>query len=199
MMSDEDTDADDFELPKSPAASRRVTNRKDRPIGLSPVFEHASPKFDLRYHVERSGSMSTVQTVKPNRRARLAEKLAEVFEIAGIIEVIAGGYHIYLSDTTLLTTVSSEMPCWLMRSVCACAFDIIMRYWIQYVPVLQGYIYLTNSYLCFFAHMPSREVSFTRIACQPRNNHFSRIKYLSLGRYIRRPSGQNAGLNTGLF
>jgi sterol 3beta-glucosyltransferase len=26
-------------------------------------------------------------------------------------------------------------------------------------PVLQGYMYLTNSYLCFFAHMPSREVS----------------------------------------
>jgi len=92
MMSDEDTDADDFELPKSPAANRRVSSRKDRPIGLSPVLEHASPKSDLRHHAGRSGSMSTVQTVKPNRRARLAEKLAEVFEISGINEVIAGEY-----------------------------------------------------------------------------------------------------------
>jgi hypothetical protein len=92
MMSDEDTDADDFELPKSPAASRRVSSRKDRLIGLSPVLEHASPKLDLRHHAERSRSMSTVQTVKPNRRARLAEKLAEVFEIIGINEVIAGEY-----------------------------------------------------------------------------------------------------------
>ncbi|TRM60133.1 glycosyltransferase family 1 protein [Schizophyllum amplum] len=36
--------------------------------------------------------------------------------------------------------VCAEMPCWLLRSV-----------------LLQGYMYLTNSYLCFFAHMPSRE------------------------------------------
>ncbi|RXW23861.1 hypothetical protein EST38_g2016 [Candolleomyces aberdarensis] len=36
--------------------------------------------------------------------------------------------------------VWSEMPCWLLRSV-----------------LLQGYMYLTNNYLCFFAHMPTRE------------------------------------------
>ncbi|KNZ79620.1 Sterol 3-beta-glucosyltransferase [Termitomyces sp. J132] len=36
--------------------------------------------------------------------------------------------------------VRAEMPCWLLRSI-----------------LLQGYMYLTNSYLCFFAHMPSRE------------------------------------------
>ncbi|KAF8269299.1 hypothetical protein EI94DRAFT_1771268 [Lactarius quietus] len=121
ITSDEDTDADDFELPKSVAASRRVS-RKDRNIGLSPVLEHASPKFVFQHHAERSGSTSTVKTVKLNRRARLAEKLADVFEINGLNEVVA------------------EMPCWLMRSV-----------------LLQGYMYLTNSYLCFFAHMPSRE------------------------------------------
>ncbi|KAI0307934.1 glycosyltransferase family 1 protein [Multifurca ochricompacta] len=121
MTSDEDTDADDFELPKPVTTSRRFS-KKDRPTALSPVLEHASPKFDLRHHAERSGSLSTVKTVKLNRRARLAEKLAEVFDINGINEVIA------------------EMPCWLMRSV-----------------LLQGYMYLTNSYLCFFAHMPSRE------------------------------------------
>jgi sterol 3beta-glucosyltransferase len=90
MMSDEDTDADDFELPKFIARSRRAS-KKDRPIGLSPVLEHSFPKFDRRHHGERSGSMSTVKTVKLNRRARLAEKLAEVFDIGGINEVIAGG------------------------------------------------------------------------------------------------------------
>jgi hypothetical protein len=120
-ISDEDTDADDFELPKSAASSRRVGDRRDKSIGLSPVLEHFSPKVGLRYHAERSGSMSTVQTVKPNRRARLAEKLGEVFDLIGINEVIAGGYYIYSLDTMLLTTVSSEMPCWLMRSVCECA------------------------------------------------------------------------------
>ena len=123
MISDEDTDADDFELPKSVATSRRASNRRDKPTGLSPVLEHTFPKVDLRYQAERSGSMSTVQTVKPNRRARLAEKLGEVFDLIGINEVIAGGYHTSTLDTSLLTTVFSEMPCWLMRSVCGCACD----------------------------------------------------------------------------
>ncbi|KAF9569834.1 UDP-Glycosyltransferase/glycogen phosphorylase [Agrocybe pediades] len=68
---------------------------------------------------ERTGSMATVRF---HRRARLAEKLKEVFDLEDIKEVTA------------------EMPCWLLRSV-----------------LLQGYMYLTNSYLCFFAHMPSRE------------------------------------------
>lgn len=30
--------------------------------------------------------------------------------------------------------------------------------WLILLVVLQGYMYLTNSYLCFFAHMPTREV-----------------------------------------
>lgn len=120
-MSDEDTDADDFELPKSAANSRRVSDRRDKSIGLSPVLEHTSPKVDMRYYAGRSGSMSTVQTVKPNRRARLAEKLGEVFDLIGINEVIAGGYYIYSLDTMCLTILSLEMPCWLMRSVCGCA------------------------------------------------------------------------------
>jgi len=119
-VSDEDTDADDFELPKSVATSRRVGNRRDKSIALSPVLEHTSPKVDLRYHAERSGSMSTVQTVKPNRRARLAEKLGEVFDLVGINEVVAGEYYVYSLDTRFLITVPLEMPCWLMRSVCGC-------------------------------------------------------------------------------
>ncbi|KAK7058363.1 Sterol 3-beta-glucosyltransferase [Paramarasmius palmivorus] len=43
-------------------------------------------------------------------------------------------------DLEGIDEVRAEMPCWLLRSV-----------------LLQGYMYLTNSYLCFFAHMPSRE------------------------------------------
>ncbi|KIY51328.1 glycosyltransferase family 1 protein [Fistulina hepatica ATCC 64428] len=61
-------------------------------------------------------------TVKLQRRARLAGKLKDIFELDSINEVLA------------------EMPCWLLRSV-----------------LLQGYMYLTNSYICFFAHMPLRE------------------------------------------
>ncbi|KAI1797585.1 UDP-Glycosyltransferase/glycogen phosphorylase [Ganoderma leucocontextum] len=67
----------------------------------------------------RCGNMATV---RQNRRAQLAEKLRDVFELRNINEVVA------------------EMPCWLLRSV-----------------LLQGYMYLTDAYICFFAHLPSRE------------------------------------------
>lgn len=48
-------------------------------------------------------------------------------------------------------------------------FTAVKRCRIQSTIVLQGYMYLTNSYLCFFAHMPSREVcSFSQINhCKP--------------------------------
>ncbi|EJD04268.1 UDP-Glycosyltransferase/glycogen phosphorylase [Fomitiporia mediterranea MF3/22] len=39
-----------------------------------------------------------------------------------------------------INEVVAEIPCWLLRSI-----------------LLQGYMYLTNSHLCFFAHLPSRE------------------------------------------
>ncbi|KAJ6574687.1 glycosyltransferase family 1 protein [Mycena capillaripes] len=45
-------------------------------------------------------------------------------------------------DLDGIEEVWAEMPCWLLRS---------------WPSVLQGYMYLTNSYLCFFAHMPTRE------------------------------------------
>lgn len=69
----------------------------------------------------------SLATVRSKRKARLAEKLREVFGLREVEEVIA------------------EMPCWLLRSV-----------------LLQGYMYLTSGHLCFFAHMPAREVSRRR-------------------------------------
>ncbi|EJU00971.1 UDP-Glycosyltransferase/glycogen phosphorylase [Dacryopinax primogenitus] len=42
-----------------------------------------------------------------------------------------------LSD---IEEVLAEMPCWLLRSI-----------------LLQGYMYLTNAHLCFFAHLPTDE------------------------------------------
>ncbi|KAF8344165.1 uncharacterized protein EI90DRAFT_3149570 [Cantharellus anzutake] len=85
---------------------------------LSPVSVE-EPVSPLRI---QSSRVMSVATVRLRRRAQLATKLREVFEIPDITEVVA------------------ELPCWLLRSV-----------------LLQGYVYLTNSHLCFFAHMPARE------------------------------------------
>ncbi|KIK49556.1 glycosyltransferase family 1 protein [Suillus luteus UH-Slu-Lm8-n1] len=114
-LSEEDADAEDFE-----AATPRPEH--------VPKPEHATSELPMAFrpgvHMRRRASShaGSITTVKVDRRARLAEKLKEIFELNAIDEVLA------------------EMPCWLLRSV-----------------LLQGYMYLTNSHLCFFAHMPSRE------------------------------------------
>ncbi|KAF8746324.1 hypothetical protein AX14_000107 [Amanita brunnescens Koide BX004] len=107
LESDEGEDFEDS-LPEAAAAGHNVTLH-------SPTTSHSF----LRPPASRTGSLNTIRL---QRRVRLAEKLREVFELPDIGEVYA------------------ELPCWLLRSV-----------------LLQGYMYLTNSTLCFFAHMPSRE------------------------------------------
>ncbi|KAL6299038.1 UDP-Glycosyltransferase/glycogen phosphorylase [Sparassis latifolia] len=118
IMSDEELE-DDFE-PASVSDHEGVTITGSQTMSTEPASDVGGSVTETpKHHSGRSGSMATV---KLQRRARLADKLREVFELSGIQEVIA------------------EMPCWLLRSV-----------------LLQGYMYLTDSYLCFFAHMPSRE------------------------------------------
>ncbi|KAF8922217.1 hypothetical protein CPB85DRAFT_1465830 [Mucidula mucida] len=105
-----DDSADDFEV-TTPRASDPKT----------PLASKASSRVGAlgKATFSRTGSMATVRL---QRRAMLAEKLRQIYELDGIEEVRA------------------EMPCWLLRSI-----------------LLQGYMYLTNTYLCFFAHMPSKE------------------------------------------
>ncbi|KAI6045078.1 glycosyltransferase family 1 protein [Pisolithus marmoratus] len=113
MAFEDDADADDFE-----ATTPRPADVQ-KPEAASPMVAAELNTSLRRRPASRTGSMATV---KVTRRARLAEKLREIFDI------------------DILHEVWAEMPCWLLRSV-----------------LLQGYMYLTNSHICFFAHMPSRE------------------------------------------
>ncbi|KZV92112.1 UDP-Glycosyltransferase/glycogen phosphorylase [Exidia glandulosa HHB12029] len=115
-----DTAGPDFEPPSSTPASEEQDPLADLNADAHSTAksEPVAPK-QRRTSIPRTQSMTTI---RQNRRARLAEKLAEVFDLKSISEVVA------------------EIPCWLLRSV-----------------LLQGYMYLTNTHICFFAHMPSRE------------------------------------------
>ncbi|KAG9314605.1 glycosyltransferase family 1 protein [Chiua virens] len=129
LTSDDDADADDFEAATPrPAGASDSSDVTRIPSSLGPVVRRRAPS--------RTGSMTTV---KVTRRTRLAEKLKEVFDLEAISEVLA------------------EMPCWLLRSVCKFISDQAAGVRFKPCIVLQGYMYLTNSHLCFFAHMPSRE------------------------------------------
>lgn len=61
----------------------------------------------------RQGSMATVRL---QRRAMLAEKLRDIYELDDIEEVHAGQYTAHL--LSLVAHQPLEMPCWLLRSIC---------------------------------------------------------------------------------
>jgi hypothetical protein len=65
--------------------------------------------------------------------------------------------------------------------------------------VLQGYMYLTNAHLCFFAHMPSREVSFARISLKHcASCYFSVLGSNSKVRYSQQESAADETLEQAL-
>ncbi|GLB36497.1 hypothetical protein LshimejAT787_0307850 [Lyophyllum shimeji] len=113
---EEEPETEDFEETPRPPDARLSS---PPPASIAQRDKRKSRTLPHRIVPSRTGSMITVRL---QRRAGLAQKLKEVFELDAIEEVWA------------------EMPCWLLRSI-----------------LLQGYMYLTNSYLCFFAHMPTRE------------------------------------------
>lgn len=101
-----DDDADDFEL------------MTPRPADLqTPLVSKASPLTRAgaleRTTFSRTGSMATVRL---QRRAMLAEKLREIYDLDGIEEVRAGTYS-RPSLHLLYLICYSEMPCWLLRSI----------------------------------------------------------------------------------
>jgi len=84
---EEDAEVDDFET----ATPRPANIQKPDPLPTSvplPMTVHLAASIRRRT-ASRSGSMATV---KVNRRARLAEKLREIFDIDVLSEVWAGKY-----------------------------------------------------------------------------------------------------------
>ena len=92
VMSEEEVEGD-FEAGKDTPHDRHSMNMHSGILPLPPLAElDASDSSVSRSHPTRSGSMGTVNTVKVERRAKLAEKLREVFDLQGIQEVVSGQY-----------------------------------------------------------------------------------------------------------
>lgn len=86
-MSEEEIE-EDFEPMGSGTPDAKHDNRHSLRVSLPPLPELDSLETAAsKTHPARSGSMATV---KLQRRARLAEKLRQIFEVDGIQEVVAG-------------------------------------------------------------------------------------------------------------
>ena len=89
VLSEEEIE-EDFEPANADAPDPRHDNRRSLQMTLPPLPElntQGLPPTKTKGPPSRSGSMATV---KLQRRARLAEKLRDIFELTGIEEVIAG-------------------------------------------------------------------------------------------------------------
>jgi len=76
---------EDFEqaTPRPPDAAKLAHGQRF----ISTIEQTGETSVQLRPSIARSGTMATVRI---QRRARLAEKLKEVFDLDGIQEVLAG-------------------------------------------------------------------------------------------------------------
>jgi len=97
---------DDFDPPTIPT---------HLPTSLKPTpSTPASRRLNRRFST--TGSMATIRV---KRRAQLADKLRDIFELDGIRQVVAGEHRPPAPHSrVLLTAFHSEIPCWLLRSVC---------------------------------------------------------------------------------
>ena len=96
---------DDFDPPTTP---------NDLPAPLKPIpSTPASRRLNRRFST--AGSMATIRV---KRRAQLADKLRDIFELEGIHQVVAGQHCSLPHPHVVLIMSYSEIPCWLLRSVC---------------------------------------------------------------------------------
>ena len=90
VVSEEEIE-EDFESTKPDSPDPRIDNTTGAlQLSVSLPLATYSQESATRNHPVRSGSMATV---KLQRRARLAEKLRDIFELTGIEEVIAGQFN----------------------------------------------------------------------------------------------------------
>jgi sterol 3beta-glucosyltransferase len=118
LSSGDEAEAEDFEeTPRPPDSEPTHVNLR----ALSESVAERDVRYDgsmaaglSRIVPSRTGSMATVRL---QRRAGLAAKLKEVFDLDGIEEVWAGKLY-SMNGRRFLLTFRLEMPCWLLRSVC---------------------------------------------------------------------------------
>jgi sterol 3beta-glucosyltransferase len=87
----------------------------------------------------KSNLGSTSNLTKGKGSVPLAERLQRIFEFEDVEEVISGTF--VLVPLLVRSNFFSEYPCWLLQSI-----------------LLQGYMYITQKHICFYAYIPRKHV-----------------------------------------
>lgn len=122
--------------PASPAISHGETSSKYK-SKVSPSQELRVEKRRTSDRKSRQGSSAGIPKSKAS--VTLATRLQQIFDFDDLEEVISG-MLLYWFPEHELTHV--EYPCWLLQSI-----------------LLQGYMYITQKHICFYAYIPKKHVS----------------------------------------
>ena len=130
-------------LPPQPSDDVPSTASRDE----SDMSQSASVRdlyTEKRRGSERNNKQETTSGVsKGKTKVPLANRLQQIFDFEGVEEVISGLLtrpripNIYL--------ICTEYPCWLLQSI-----------------LLQGYMYITQRHICFYAYIPKKHVCIAR-------------------------------------
>jgi sterol 3beta-glucosyltransferase len=123
--------------PASPAISHGETSLKYK-SKVAPGQELRVEKRRTSDRKSRQGSSAGIPKSKAS--VTLATRLQQIFDFDDLEEVISG-MLLYWFPEHELTHV--EYPCWLLQSI-----------------LLQGYMYITQKHICFYAYIPKKHVSF---------------------------------------
>lgn len=120
---------------------KQVTPR-DAPVmsQMLAAQAHFSPAVEKAVE-EKTANLLDVPT-STKGPSSLATRLMEIFGFRSPEEVISGSCSERMAAPVLLTDIRLEYPCWLMQSV-----------------LLQGYMYITQAHICFYAYLPKKSVS----------------------------------------
>lgn len=158
--------------------------------------ESPSPFNAMR---ERAGSLATVRF---HRRARLAEKLKEVYDLDDIKEVWAGVLSFIFPCFIRLTRSESIRNALLAASLCLWVFSI--PNWNKGLTEMYSTtrIYVSHEFLfvLFCTYAVTRGIIIWNNSFGSNFNYvwFSRTRFWSLALWIRKPKEPNVGSNIGL-
>lgn len=129
-------------LPPKPSEadiSLKQDSSKHKSKGSSQQEIHVEKR---RVTDRKSRHGSTSSGTKGKTQVTLAYRLQQIFEFDDLEEVISGKSQASPFDCMLILTCV-EYPCWLLQSI-----------------LLQGYMYITQKHICFYAYIPKKHVSF---------------------------------------
>lgn len=121
------------EEPSSPSPDESLSRNKTK------TTSDRDLSVEKQQSSERKGKAGSITGgSKGKTTVSLANRLQQIFEFEDLEEVISGMLN---KRCDRLMLICAEYPCWLLQSI-----------------LLQGYMYITQKHICFYAYIPKKHV-----------------------------------------